>query len=168
MTLQEKIEEAFAHRKMPEYTVDPDYVKQHPGDSDVEDALSFQEKDWREITCSHWNKHWCAFNFLSREALAYYLPSLLLLPLLQPLDHMDMAIDSLVYELDRTPPTSPEDFPTECRLAGLTHSEYEALKEWLLFMSENYPNLAIGAAKGGPGDLFGRAFDTIAVLQKGL
>jgi hypothetical protein len=166
MNVQEKIEKAFEHRKMPEQTVDPGYLEKYPIDSDVEDALRFQGKGWREIAGAHWNRHWCAFSFLSREALAYYLPSLLYLPIREP-DLVDLAIDSLMSELDRTPPISPEDFPSDCRLAGLTFDEYEVLKEWLLFMSENYPNLAWGKAKGGPGDIFGRAFDTIALLQKG-
>src|ERR1700722_19734499 len=100
MTLKDKIEKAFAHRKMPAHAVEPEIVKRYVGDSDVEDALSFRGKDWREISVAHWNKHWCALFFLSREALAYYLPSLLLIPLLRPLDHMDMAIDSLIHELD--------------------------------------------------------------------
>jgi len=167
MTLQEKIEKAFAHRKMPIHAVDPDYVKMYPGDSDIEDALTFNGKNWREITRDHWIKYNCAFGFLSDDAFGYYLPSLLVIPLVHPLNHMDMAIDRVVHALDRTPPVTPEDFPFECRLAGLTYDEYETIKEWLLFMSENYPDLAWGAAKGGPGDLYGRAFDTIAVLQNG-
>ena len=129
-SLCERIEKAFGHRQMPTEVVEPEAYTQF--DSDVEDALTFAGKDWREITREHWSKHYCAFHFLSHEALAYYLPSLLIIPLADRLDHMDMAVDSLIHDLDRTPLSSPEDYPFECRLAGLTCDEYEVIKEWLL------------------------------------
>jgi hypothetical protein len=165
MNLQEKIERAFAHRTIPLEVVHPAYLDHI--DSDVEDALTFKGKHWREITRQHWSKYNCAFWFLTQGALFLLSSKPALHPTPSSLGPMDMAIDKLIHSLDLTPPSSPADYPFECRLAGLTFDEYEAMKEWLLFMSENYPDLAIGAARGGAGDLFGRAFDTIAVLQNG-
>jgi hypothetical protein len=163
-SLRERIEKAFAHRKMPAEVVEPDAYIQF--DSDVEDALSFAGKDWREITCEHWRKRYCAVHFLSPEAFAYYLPSLLAVQTLQPQGKTDLAVDSLISSLDRSPSTEGWDDHFRSRFLGLTTEEYAVMKEWLLYLSETVTDYGWGDSASGPGETFGRAFDTIDLLQK--
>ena len=69
-------------------------------------------------------------------------------------------------ELDRTP--DPEGWTEGFvrRFLGLTPEELGVLKDWLLQLCEYIPYKGWGAAASGPGDTFGRAFDTIDLLQK--
>ncbi|HET8823509.1 MAG TPA: hypothetical protein VFM77_00145, partial [Terriglobales bacterium] len=71
MTLAEKIEHVFSSRTRPAQVV-PDQVLQF--DSDVEEALWFSGRDWRDLTWQDWQEHSCAFYFFRPEAFAYYLP----------------------------------------------------------------------------------------------
>jgi hypothetical protein len=164
ISLREKIEKAFAHRQMPTEVVEPEEFLQF--DSDVEEALWFAGRDWHEITCEDWRSHNCAVTFLSPEALAYYLPSLLTLTVENPKEYPDLAVDSLINELDRTPCVDGWDDHFRSRFLGLRPEEYDVMKAWLLFMCENFTNYSCGAAASGPGETFGRAFDTIDLLQE--
>jgi hypothetical protein len=164
MTLQEKIENAFRHRQIPAEVVEMESCLQI--DSDVEDAQWFKGRDWREITREDWRlRHW-GLNFLSPEAFAYYLPSLLVLTIHNPRDYPDLAVHSFIMRLDRTPGIENFDPPLTDRFFGLSGEEFDAIKEWLVFACENVPQVFWGAAASGPGDGFGRAFDTIDLLQK--
>jgi hypothetical protein len=163
MELFEKIECAFAGRKMPVNLVEPaDLV--YP-DSDIEDALWFTGRDWHEITWRNWQEHSSAIYFFVSEAFAYYLPSVLLLSCQNPRDAL-MAADSLINELDQSP--DPEWWTDGLvrRFLGLSPAELNVLKEWLLQVCEYVPYKGLGFAASGQGDTFGRAFDTLDLLQK--
>ena len=167
-TLQEKIEEAFAGRAMPAEVIDPSVFQ---FDSDVEEALWFAGRDWRELRWKDWLEHSAALLFFSREAFAYYLPSLLLLSA-QSLsqNHADWsyAVDSLISELDRSPSVEGWNEHFTRRFLGLRREELDALKEWLLYMCESPYYRGYGYAACGPGERFARAFDTVDLIQKEL
>ncbi|HEY1646913.1 MAG TPA: DUF6714 family protein [Terracidiphilus sp.] len=164
MSLIEKIELAFAHRQMPAKVVDMEGRFQV--DSDVEAALWFEGRGWREITTTDWEQHSCAVFFLSDEAFAYYLPSLLILTIKDPEGCPDLAVDSFVGLLDRTPDVKGWDLPFTNKFLGFRREECEALKEWLLFACEIVSLKGYGISDGGPGDKFGRAFENVSLLQQ--
>lgn len=163
MKFTERIERAFYSRPRPAQVRLADEVVQL--DSDVEDALWFSGRDWHELTLRDWNQHSSAIYFFDSEAFAYYLASVLVLSAQNPNDWLEAA-DSLINWLDRTP--DPEGW-TEgfaSRFLGLNHAELDVLKEWLLKVCEYVPYQRGGIAASGPGDTFGRAFDTIDLLQR--
>jgi hypothetical protein len=164
MNLQEKIEKAFEDRRMPDEVVEMEGLLQI--DSDVEDALWFKGRNWREVTSRDWQQYNCGLNFMSPDAYLYYLQSLLILTIKNPNDYPDLAISSFINQLDRSPGTENWDGALTDRFLGLSNAEYEAIEEWLLYASENLHDLFWGIAASGPGDGFGRAFDTIAALQR--
>ncbi len=135
-------------------------------DSDVEDALWFQGRSWRSLTRDDWHKHYCAVHFFAPEAFLYYLQSLLILTIEAPGEYPDLAVDSVLNLLDLS--LGVENWNQHLRdsFFGLSDDEYAALKEWLVWASEHVQNVFFGRAEGGPGDGFGRAFDTIVALQK--
>jgi hypothetical protein len=135
-------------------------------DSDVEDGFWFAGRDWRSLTLEDWRHRYCGFVFLSPEAFAYYLPSILVLTLQNPKHYPDLALQIFLSPLDRSPGVENLDSNLTNRFSSITREEYEAIKEWLLWASECIPHEFYGAAVGGAGDGFGRAFDTIDLLQK--
>jgi hypothetical protein len=163
MDLTRKIRAAFAHRQIPSEVVEMEGRFQI--DSDVEEALWFAGRDWRAITRDDWQKHACAVIFLSPEAFAYYLPSLLTVTAENPKGYPELAVDSFVGLLDHTPAMEFLDPPLIRRFAGLSDAEFEVVKEWLLFACANLPG-GWGIAASGPGEVFGRAFDTLTLLQE--
>ncbi len=148
---------------MPDAVVDMEGLFQI--DSDVEEALWFKGRDWHEITWQDWQDHSSAIYFFDRKAFAYYLPSVLVLSGQHPSEPL-MAADSLINQLDCSP--DPEGWPEGFanRFLGLNWAELGVLKEWLLQVCEYVPYKGSGIAGSGPGDTFGRAFDTIDLLQK--
>jgi hypothetical protein len=163
MNLAEKIERAFAGRRMPLDLVEADNLI-YP-DSDVEDTLWFTGRDWHQITWQDWQEHSSAVYFFVPDAFAYYLPSLLLLSSQNPGDAL-MAADSLISELDRSPDPQWWTDGLVRRFLGLNSAELSVLKEWLLQVCEYISYKGLGFAASGPGDKFGRAFDTLDLLQK--
>jgi hypothetical protein len=76
------------------------------------------------------------------------------------------AAFSLISNLDHSP--NPEGW-TESLVSflGLNPAELDVLKEWLLYIICDYDSYrGWGIAASGPGETFGRAFDTISLLQK--
>ena len=134
-------------------------------DSDVEDGLWFQGKEWREIAKEDWEQRYCGLSYLSAAAFVYYLPSILTLTLRDPQNSPDLAIDSLVWQLDSSPGVENLS-PFSYRYFELTDDEFEAVKAWLLWACENKRDVFYGMAVDGPGDGFGRAFDAINLLHK--
>jgi hypothetical protein len=161
--LRSKIEAAFAHRNIPVRAVDLE--GRYQIDSDVEEGLWFNGRDWRSITWKEWQEHFNAITYFSNEAFAYYLPSVLLLSLENPNEILDAAL-SVLLELDRSPSTEGWNESFARRLFGLRSQEYEIIKEWLLQICEYAPYRRRGIAGSGPGDAFGRAYDTVDLLQK--
>jgi hypothetical protein len=163
MTLAGKIERAFALRPIPNETVALSEVQQI--DSDVEEALWFSGRDWHGLTWRDWEEHPCAIFFFSPDAFAYYLPSLLLLSIEKPTECLQAA-DSLIGELDRSPSLEGWHESLLRRFLVLRSEELDVLKEWFLQICEYGPYERWGIAASGPGDTFGRAFDTVDLLQK--
>ena len=158
------IQRAFADRNMPAEVVEME--GRYQIDSDVEDGLWFAGRDWRSLTLEDWRQRHCGFLFLSPEAFAYYLPSILILTVQNPKHCPDLAVQSFLSELDRSPGIENLDSHLANRFSSITRVEYEAIKEWLLWASECIPHVFYGTAVGGAGDGFGRAFDTIDLLQR--
>jgi hypothetical protein len=161
--LIKKIEQAFAHREIPAEAVSMEGRLQI--DSDVEDGLWFQGKDWRELTTKDWEQRYCGLLYLSAESFPYYLPSILILSIRNPRNSPDLAIDSFVWQLDSSPGVENLS-PFSYRYLEFTDDEFDAVKEWLLWACENKPDVFYGKAVGGAGDGFGRAFDAIDLIHK--
>jgi hypothetical protein len=163
MTLLDKIRRTFALRPMPDEVVAPSELQQL--DSDVEEALWFLGRDWHELTWQDWQEHSNAVFFFDSEAFAYYLPSVLLLSAQNPNEWL-MAADVLIGELDRSPDVEGWTEGFASRFLGLHPAELDVLKEWLLQVCEHVPYKRWGISASGPGDTFGRAYDTVDLLQK--
>jgi hypothetical protein len=163
MDLAEKIERVFAARSKPAHVRVADGVLQL--DSDVEDALWFSGRDWHEITWQHWQKYFSAIFFFDPEAFAYYLPSILMLSAQSPNEPLTAA-DSLIDYLDCSPDVGGWTLGFASRFLELTAPELDVLKEWLLQVCEYAPYKRWGIAASGPGDTFGRAYDTVDLLQR--
>jgi len=163
MDLIAKIAAAFAHRQIPSEVVEMEGRFQI--DSDVDEALWFQGRDWREISRDDWQRHSAAVFFFSPEAFAYYLPSLLMITVQNPKGYPDLAVAKLIHLLDHTPAPEFLDAHLVDWFSGLSDAEFEVVKEWLLFACENLPG-GWGISASGPGEVFGRAFDTVTLLQE--
>ena len=163
--LSARIERAFAHRGVPDEVVDAKAYLQM--DSDVEEALWFAGRDWHSITWDDWQKHPVAITFLGNQAFRYYLPSVLILSLQRAEEWLNAA-ESLIWELDRSPSTEGWDDYFADRFLGLTSTELDVLKEWLLQLCEYATYKGVRLSASGPGDVFGRAFETVNLLQEEL
>ena len=163
VNLSEKIERTFAARPKPPQVRLADEVVQL--DSDVEEALWFSGRDWHELTWQDWQRHSRAIFFFDPEAFAYYLASVLLLSAENPTESLTAA-DSLISQLDRSPDVEGWTEGFAGHFLGLNPAELDVLKEWLLQVCEYPPYKGWGIAASGPGDTFGRAYDTVDLLQK--
>jgi hypothetical protein len=103
--------------------------------------------------------------FLRREAFLYYLQSLLILAIEDSEVLSDVAVHSVIFDLDRSPDGGLDGGPQD-RFFGLPDEEYEAIKQWLLYVCERSQLFGKGMSASGPGDKLGRAFDTIDRLQR--
>jgi hypothetical protein len=152
MSLCQQIEDAFGDRPKPRSFVEP----KDPVTYEQRDAIWFVDRDWREITWDDWESHCDAFYAFTPEAFAYYLPSVLCLSSKNP-DRWFWPADALLRILDRSPAVEHWDAFLSTRLVGLKPTEYEALKAWLLLLTEHDANAA--------GEALSRAFDTVVLLQ---
>jgi hypothetical protein len=163
MNLSERIEKAFACREVPPEILDPAAYAQF--DSDVEDALWFAGRDWRSLVWEDWQEHSAGVGYFYGEVFAYYLPSLLILSLQQPEECL-LPADSLIRLLD-VPPSAQYWSPIlSAQLRSLCYEELGAVKEWLLAICDYVPYKRRGLAGAGPAEAFGRAFDTVDLLQR--
>jgi hypothetical protein len=165
MGLAEVIETAFAGREMPAKLTNSEF---DPMDSDLADVLWFSGRNWREITWNDWKGRNVALCFFTHDALAYLLPSVLLLSLQRPGEYLSSAGDLVKRfgSLDWAPsPDHWKDYFRE-QFLGLRTEEYEAIKEWLLFMSNLETYRKYINHKPGPGDIFERAIETVCLAQR--
>lgn len=153
MSLHQRIEQAFGERSKPNRLIE----LRDPVTPEQEDALWFSGRDWSGITWGDWEDHRDALYAFTPEAFAYYLPSILRLSSQFP-DRWFWPTDTLLRILDRSPVVEYWDAFIVTRLVGLQTAEYEALKEWLLWLAEHQAS--------GSEDALGRAFDTVDLLQK--
>jgi len=133
MTLAEKIERVFSHRPKPTQVRLADEVLQL--DFEVEEALWFSGRDWRQLTWQNWQEHSSAILFFDQEAFAYYLPSVLLLSAQNPNEWLYAAF-SLINELDRIPDAEGWTEDSISRFLILNAAELDVLKDWLLQICE--------------------------------
>ena len=166
MGLAEVIEKAFAGREMPAKVTDSDCSD--PIDSDVADVLWFSGRNWREITWNDWKKHDTALSFFTQDALAYLLPSVLLLSLQRPGEYLPAAGYLIRTFGSRYWAPSPEYWKDyfRIRFVGLRTEEYEAVKEWLLFVKNLETYRKYRNIKPGAGDIFERALETVSLAQR--
>ena len=163
MKLEGKIDRAFSSRRRPSQVRLPDGISQL--DFEVEEALWFSGRDWHELTWQNWHEHSSAILFFDADAFAYYLPSVLVLSAQNPNELLEAA-DSLISVLDQSPGAEAWTDGFASRFLELNREELDVLKEWLLQICEYPPYKGWGFAASGPGDTFGRAFDTVDLLQK--
>ncbi|MBY0469271.1 MAG: hypothetical protein K2Q07_09870 [Burkholderiaceae bacterium] len=152
MSVCRQVEDAFGERPKPKRLVE----SKVPVTSEQRDALWFGDRAWGEVTWDDWESHHDAFYAFTPEAFAYYLPSVLCLSSKNP-DRWFWPADALIQILDRSPVVEHWDIFLSTRLLGLRPVEYEALKAWLLLLTEHGANASAEA--------LGRAFDTVALLQ---
>jgi len=164
MKLAEVIEKAFAGREMPAKVTDSDCTDLL--DTDVVDTLWLSGRNWREITWDDWKEHNVALSFFNREALAYWLPSVLVLSLQRPDEYMSSAGYLIRTFGSRCWAPSPVHWKAYFRerFVGLRTEEYEAIKEWLLFIIK-HKTYGISRLRG-PGDIFERALETVSFAQQ--
>jgi len=160
MSLIQEIEAVYAERKLPVEIVAPKEFLQF--DSDVMDALWFVGRSWREITWGDWQRKNAAITFFSAEAFAYYLASVMALSAQRPEEWLHPA-GALIGLLDRSPDSTDWDDDFTGRFVRIRGQEFEILKEWLLYLSGFSTYKLPGTS--GAGDNFGRAFDTVILLQ---
>jgi len=139
-----------------------------PGDSDVEDTLWFSGKNWRDIMWDDWKKHGIALCFFTQDALAYWLPSVLHLSQQRPSEYLSAAGDLIRTFGSTCWAPSPNHWRDHfrARFVGLRTEEYEAIKEWLLFMSNLETYRKYLNFRPGPGDIFERALETVCLAQR--
>lgn len=162
MTFREQVTAAFAHRSIPAEVLTPATHRQC--DSDLEETLWFTGRDWRTLTWNDWRDRYDGIFFLSTEAFAYYLQSLLCLTAENPSDSL-LAAEAVIHTLDRSPNSDGWDDFFRPRYTALTAAELDCVEEWLLLLCESAAYRSYGAAAGGPGDTFGRAIDTVSLLK---
>jgi hypothetical protein len=163
MELSDKIRRAFASRPKPEEAVDVN--NQIQMDSDVEEGMWFSGRNWQEITWKDWQAHSSAIYYFSKDAFAYYLPSVLLLSLRNPEESLNAA-DSILMSLDRSPSTEGWNDGFVDHFIGLRDEEYGVMKEWLLELCEYPTYQGYGTSQSGPGERLARAFETVVLLQQ--
>ena len=163
MELTNEIERTFAARQKPPQVRLGDGILQL--DSDVEQALWFSGRDWHELTWQDWQEHRSAIYFFAPDAFAYYLPSILILSA-QNSNKPLAAAEALISELDRSPDTTGWTEGFASRFLELSSKELDTLKGWLLQLCEYGAYKGWGIAVSGPGDAFGRAYDTVGLIQK--
>ena len=127
MIICENIERAFSERKKPQ-----DIVQGYPeATCDRDDALWFLGRDWHELTWKDWGEHYNGIFYFTHEALAYYLPSVMILSSQTP-EKWLIAADSVITILSAGSARESD----KSAFLGLKEMEYEALKDWLLALRE--------------------------------
>jgi hypothetical protein len=152
MTLQDRIENAFKHRSMPDRTV----ATKSGLTPDVLEATWFAGRDWHDLSQRDWELHRDAIYHFTVEAFQYYLPSILLLT--ADGQRYLFVADGIISCLDRSPTTAYWDEFLTSRFLGLADQEYEVLKVWLLTLS--------GRSDGRTEDQLARAYETVELLQQ--
>lgn len=153
MNLAMQIETAFRVRTPPQSTVESGSIST----PEQLDAIWFVGRNWRDISRADWESHGDAFYAFSPKAFVYFLPSILMVSVERPGEYFGVA-ESLIGILDRSPVVENWDEFLVSRLCGLNSSEYAAISEWLLRLSQHdFPYDSDGIA---------RAFDTVQLLDK--
>ena len=139
MTFEETVVRAFECRQIPR-----ELIERSGGSwpaSDEEDAEWFRLKNWRDITWQDWMMHSSAVFVFTNDALAYYLPSLLILSS-QNTDDWLIAADSFIRVLASVIADDGLNKTNKSNCIGFRREEREVIKEWLLLLkgTESYDN----------------------------
>jgi hypothetical protein len=166
MELVEVIEEAFKGRVMPDVVTTSDCSD--PADSDIEDTLWFVGRNWREVSWNDWNEHDVSLSFFTRDALAYWIPSVLLLSLGRTGEYLPSAGYLIRAFGARYWAPSPNHWTISFRerFVGLRSEEYEAIEAWLMFMSNMEIYRKYLNTKPRSGDVFERAIETVRLALR--
>lgn len=107
----------------------------HPGTHEYDEALHFQGRDWREITCDEWASYSDAIYAFSPPAFCYFLPGMLSAAIRE--DKADLLItDALINMLDRSPNRETWDSFFVERWPLLTTAECRAVQQWILWLAD--------------------------------
>lgn len=120
-----------------------------------DDARHFEGMDWTQATAKDWVEYSDAYYGLSREAFAYFLPSLLIASL-EANDMPLIAADALVSALDTSADPNLWSDWFRNRFLCLAPAELRTIRDW----SEAY----LAFAEKGPGTEYARVQDTIEML----
>lgn len=154
----EEVAQAFAWRKTP-VTVLRTSSDLPFCSTDEQDALWFQTRNWQSLTWDHWNEHFRGVFFFTAEALAYYMPSILLLSFEQHDERM-LAIESLLMRLQDGITCSVGDVELTADILHVTQKECKVLIGWLRYLY-SLPDYEAGMN----GVRIGRALATLNVGQ---
>jgi hypothetical protein len=123
------VRKAFEWRKAPTSVVHA--LSELPFIStDERDALWFQSRDWRDLTWDQWNEYFRGLFFFTNEALAYYMPSIILVSM-EPRNDKMLAADSLLMRLQNGIICAVGDFKLRADMMQLTREECDVLARWL-------------------------------------
>jgi hypothetical protein len=134
----DEIESAFAGRQR------PDCVTKLPAndrDIDYVDTIWFSGRDWRELSREDWRAHQEAYAFLTPDAFAYFLPSILILSLRIPEEEF-ILVDRLEFDLATIRLDIDGEELARRRFGRLETRELETLLDWLAWRVESYASLS--------------------------
>ena len=164
-SFQNHVEAAFGWRPIPKDVVDSAEIPR--SDSDIEEAVWFAGRNWRQVAFSDWQEHPVAVSFFSSDAFGYYLQSILILSAETATESLEPA-NRILGKLDRSPDVTGWDQGFTGHFFTLTSEELTVMKEWLLCISSYSAYKRRGPVRQGPGDRLGRCFDTLDLLQRRL
>jgi hypothetical protein len=157
MSFSERVERAFASRKLPVDLIG----RVAPGlySSDENDALWFAQRNWHDLSKQDWINHADAIFRFTHEAFAYYLQSLLIISVENP-DQWLKAADAVVNLLENGRALDNWGYSQRSGFIGFSCEEFAVIKEWLVFFQdrETY-NEAYGTER------VNRALKSLEILQ---
>jgi len=128
----------------------------HPATGEYADALMFQGKNWKSVTCKDLETHIDAIYGFSPAAFCYFLPAIYSSGIRE--SRPDLLVNSaLVQMLDRSNiPSSWNQFFID-RWATLNIKECAATHQWLMWLADLEPDMDAELS---------RAFDTVDLISK--
>jgi hypothetical protein len=106
-------------------------------DESRQETLTFLNRQWSEVSSSHWREHYAAVYFFTNQAFQYYLPSILT-QALADLDEVHLAVGALISSLESIGDNELGEW-NKCRWLGLTEDQIKIVIDWL-----NYLKSALG------------------------
>jgi hypothetical protein len=122
----------FSKRTIPAHTIDPQLDTAYLS-PDEADAFWFQARDWRDLTRDDWQRHYNGIFFFTADALAYYLPSIMLHSMGEHNDAF-LAEDSLVLALAKKTPAIEACQHRSCECLVLSDEERHVVVRWMQYL----------------------------------
>ncbi len=153
MTLLNKIERSFKKRKKPLEFIGSDELSK----DEYNDLNEFIKIHPNDMTADDLEEHYEIIFWLSSEAFIYYLPFILCTGV--KVEEPNLLINhSIIGMLDRSSdPSLWDDFFIK-RWALLSNEEYDAVQEWILWLS-SFDNTSYSESS------LSRSFDILEVLK---